>query len=165
MQITSFRDLYVVELQELRSMKALRGETLQWMSDAASSSALKSEFARHRQETLAQKERLDQILERHSAAADAHTDQAMQALATETRKMCGLIQDGELRDAALIDSAQRVAHYEIAAFGTAAALAGQLGLRDEQTVLHLFTEEEKRADAAMTALARNSINPKAAAAA
>jgi len=81
------------------------------------------------------------ILRKHGASATAHTDQAMQALVTETKKMLTILKADDLRDAGLIASAQKLEHYEIAAYGTAAALAGQLDLRDEQKMLHLSLEK------------------------
>ena len=81
----------------------------------------------------------------------------MQALAHETRKMAEIVEGNELCDAALIASAQKLEHYEIAAYGTAAALAGQLNLRDDQKALHQTLEEKKKADAVLTQLAKGSI--------
>jgi ferritin-like metal-binding protein YciE len=104
------------------------------------------------------------ILRKHGASATAHTDQAMQALVTETKKMLTILKADDLRDAGLIASAQKLEHYEIAAYGTAAALAGQLDLRDEQKMLHLSLEEERRADAMLTHLAKREVNPDALAA-
>ena len=88
----------------------------------------------------------------------------MQALIAETMKLLAMLKTDNLRDADLIASAQRIEHYEIAAYGTAAALAGQLNLRDEQKMLHLSLEEEKRADALLTQLAKREVNPAALAA-
>jgi ferritin-like metal-binding protein YciE len=118
---------------------------------------------KHGEETQLQKERLDQLLQHHSADPQAHTDQAMQALVHETEKMMATVEDNDLRDAALIASAQKLAHYEIAAFGTAAALADQLGLRDDRTVLHTCLDEEKRADADLTDIAKREVNQDAVA--
>jgi ferritin-like metal-binding protein YciE len=88
----------------------------------------------------------------------------MQTLITETKKMLTILTNDDLRDVGLIASAQKLEHYEIAAYGTAAALAGQLDLRDEQEMLHLSLEEEKRVDALLTQLAKREVNPKALAA-
>src|SRR5436305_818266 len=82
----------------------------------------------------------------------AHTDQAMTALIAETEKMLRMLQGDDLRDAGLIASAQKLEHYEIAAYGTAAALAGQLDLREDQRTLHDLLEEEKRIDLLLTKL-------------
>ena len=87
----------------------------------------------------------------------------MEALVNETQKMLSLLEGDDLRDAGLIASAQKLKHYEIAAYGTAAAL-GQLDLRDDQRMLHDSLEEERKADAALTELAKGEVNQDAAAA-
>jgi ferritin-like metal-binding protein YciE len=74
------------------------------------------------------------------------------------------LEGDDLRDAGLIASAQKLEHYEIAAYGTAAALAGQLDLRDDQRMLHDSLEEERKADATLTKLAKGEVNQAAAAA-
>jgi ferritin-like metal-binding protein YciE len=82
----------------------------------------------------------------------------MQALINETEKMITMVKGDDLRDAALIASTQKIGHYEIAAYGTTASLAGQLDLRDDQRLLHESLEEEKAADAALTTLAKSEVN-------
>jgi ferritin-like metal-binding protein YciE len=74
------------------------------------------------------------------------------------------VQGDDLRDAGLIASAQKLEHYEIAAYGSAAALAGQLDFREDQKLLHSILEEERRADKLLTDLAKAEINHDAAAA-
>jgi ferritin-like metal-binding protein YciE len=95
----------------------------------------------------------------------------MQALVNETEMMLGMLKGNDLRDAGLIASAQKLEHYEIAAYGneiaaygTVAALAGQLDLRDDQQMLHESLEEEKQADVRLTKLAKGEVNPDALAA-
>jgi ferritin-like metal-binding protein YciE len=163
MRIKTFEEFYVAELQELASVENQLGELLLEMAEAASSQALKDAFAKHREQTLVHQERLETLLSQHRAKAE-HTDQAMQALANETRKMAEIVEGNELRDAALIASAQKLEHYEIAAYGTAAALAGQLNLRDDQKALHQTLEEKKKADAMLTQLAKGEVNPGASSA-
>jgi len=126
--------------------------------------SLKRELNRHREETKAQSKRLQSILQNHGAKLRAHTDQAMEALINETEKMLSLLEGDDLRDAGLIASAQKLEHYEIAAYGTAAALAGQLELRDDQRMLHDSLEEERKVDAALTKLAKGEVNRDALAA-
>jgi ferritin-like metal-binding protein YciE len=118
----------------------------------------------HRAETETQGDRLVTILKKHGANPTEHVDQAMEALIKETGKMLIMLKSDDLRDAGLIASVQKLEHYEIAAYGTAAALAGQLDLRDEQKMLHLCMEEEKRMDAVLTKLAKREVNPDALAA-
>ncbi|SRR5579871_5146817 len=164
MQITSFKDMYVTELQELMSLEAQLGRALLRMAEAASHPSLKDALMRHREETQTQRRRLESMLQKHGANPRAHTDQAMQALVNETEKMMAMVKGDDLRDAALIASAQKVEHYEIAAYGTAAALAGQLDLRDDQRLLHQSLEEEKETDLKLTGLAKGEVNRDALAA-
>lgn len=164
MEITNFKDLYLAELQELVSVEDQLSEALLRMAAAASHPALKDALVDHHAETLRQKERVVDILRKHDADPTAHVDQAMQALIRETRKMLGLLIGDDLRDAGLIASAQKLEHYEIAAYGSAAALAGQLELRDDQTILHDCLEEEKEADAVLTEIAKGEVNQDALAA-
>jgi ferritin-like metal-binding protein YciE len=163
MQITSFKDLYITELQELASLEGQLVEALQRMVKAASHSSLKNALKHHREQTQAQKQRLESILKKHGASSRAHTDQTMQALINETEKMIAMVKGDDLRDAALIASAQKVEHYEIAAYGVVASLAGQLDLRDDQRLLHESLQEEKEADAELTKLAKSEVNQAAVA--
>ena len=163
MEISKFKELFLAELQELLSAEQQLSEVLLRMAGAASHPALKRALIHHRAETETQAARLETILVKHGADPAAHVDQAMQALVAELMKMLAMLTTGNLRDAGLIASAQRIEHYEIAAYGTA-ALAGQLNLRDEQKMLHLSLEEEKRADLLLTQLAKREVNPDALAA-
>ena len=164
MEINNFKDMFLAELQELASVEGQLADALLRMAGAASHPELKRALIHHRAETETQRARLETILAKHGADPAAHVDQAMQALITETMKMLTILTTDDLRDAGLIASAQKLEHYEIAAYGTAAALAGQLDLRDEQKMLHLSMEEEKRVDAVLTKLAKREVNPDAVAA-
>ena len=164
MQIKNFKDMYIAELQELANMESQIDIALKRMAAASSHPSLKRELLRHRAETKEQGKRLQSILQNHGAKLRAHTDQAMEALVNETQKMLSLLEGDDLRDAGLVASAQKLEHYEIAAYGTAAALAGQLDLRDDQRMLHDSLEEERKADAALTELAKGEVNQDAAAA-
>jgi ferritin-like metal-binding protein YciE len=164
MELSSFKDMYIAELQELVSVEEQLTAALLRMAQMASHSALRDAFIRHREETQVQKDRLESILQKHRVEPKAHTDQAMQALVHETEKMLEILKGNELRDAGLIASAQKLEHYEIAAYGTAAALAGQLELRDEQRKLHESLEEEKKTDLLLTQLAKGEVNRDALAA-
>src|SRR5262249_16421707 len=106
---------------------------------------------------------LEALLRLHDAP-EAHTDQAMQALIRETEKMAKMVASNELRDAALIASAQKIGHYQIAAYGSAAALAGQLDLRDDQRELHLCLVEERGIDNLLSRVAKTEVNQHALAA-
>jgi ferritin-like metal-binding protein YciE len=158
MQINSFKDLYLAELQELLSVEIQLADALLRMAGVATHPSLKRALIHHRAETETAALRVMTIVKKHGADKTAHIDQAMQALIVETLKMMMLLQSDDLRDAGLIASAQKIEHYKIAAYGTAAALAGQLNLRDEQDLLHMSLEEERKFDAVLTGLAKGEIN-------
>jgi len=158
MQINSFKDLYLAELQELLSVEIQLADALLRMAGVATHPSLKRALIHHRAETETAALRVMTIVKKHGADKTAHIDQAMQALIVETLKMMMLLQSDDLRDAGLIASAQKIEHYKIAAYGTAAALAGQLNLRDEQDLLHMSLEDERKFDAVLTGLAKGEIN-------
>ncbi|HLH88879.1 MAG TPA: DUF892 family protein [Xanthobacteraceae bacterium] len=164
MQISSFRDMYIAELQELLSVESQLVRSLPGLAEIAAHPELKDALRQHFTETRAQKARLEAMLRQHGADPKAHADQAMQALLAETVKMLKILDIDEMRDAGLIASAQKLEHYEIAAYGTAAALAGQLDLRDDQRILHQTLDEERAADAKPTEIAKRQINARAVAA-
>jgi len=164
MKIATLQDLYLVELQELRSVTVQFEGALERLADAASNPSLKKIFARQQKEIRAEAERLDKMLQQRDVGGDGHTDQAMEALVREMEKMISLIEGNELRDVALIGSTQRLEHYQIAAYGTVAALAGHLDLRSEQKALHSMVDNKKKIDIQLTELATAKVNPSALAA-
>jgi ferritin-like metal-binding protein YciE len=162
MNITSLRDLYIAELQELRSVEEQLVEALPKMADVAGHPELKQGIQTHLEETRAQQARVEEILRRHSTEPREHVDQAMQAMLQEAEKWANMAQDRDLRDAGIIASAQRVEHYEIAVYGSLATWAKQLGLEDDLQALLAILEEEKRTDERLSQLAKRMINPDAA---
>jgi len=164
MEISNFREMYLAEVQELVSMEQQVAELLARTAEVTAHADLRKILLHHMHESEVQKQRLAAILEKHGADPHAHTDQAMQALVAETGKMLQILKGGEVTDAGLIASVQKLAHYQVAAYGTASALAGQQGLRADQLALHECLEEEKAADLQLSELAKRDINGRAQAA-
>src|SRR5438477_6219500 len=108
MQIKTFDEMYIAELQELVSLETQLADALLLMAHAASHPSLKTALAEHQEESELQMERLLAILQKHRADPRAHTDQAMEALLDETTKMLTLLEGDDLRDAGLIASAQKI---------------------------------------------------------
>ncbi len=164
MEISTLKDLYFAELQELGSAEREFTASVRRLAPMASHQRLKNALIRHCEEAEVQRQNVEAILRRHSANPTAHTDQAMQALVREADKMLGILRGNEVRDAGLIASVQKLLHYRIAAYGTAAALAGQLDFRDDQDMLHQSLERERKADKLLTQLAKAEVNRDALAA-
>ena len=160
MEIGNFKSLYLTELQEARSLENQLAEALPGMRDIAEDSDLRQAIDDHLGETRKQLDRIETILGRHGADPSEHEDQSMQRLIAEGEKWAGML-DGALRDAALIASAQRIEHYEIAVYGTLAAWARQLGEDKDLEALLATLDEEKGADEKLTELAKREVNPSA----
>lgn len=163
MNIERLKDLYIAELQEARSVKAQLSEALPEMIETASAGGLKQALEAQLGETRSQLERMNTILKRHGAEAREHRDQSMKTIIAEARKWTSKIDDPDCRDAGLIASAQRIAHYGIAVYGTLATWAKQQGLKEDISALLAILDEEKTADAALTQLAKETVNAQAAA--
>ena len=131
------------------------------MKDMASDGDLMDAFGHHVKETLRHLEKKDAMLERHGVAAD-HTDQSIQSLIAEAENWAQMLDDAALRDAGLLASAQRIEHYEIAAYGTLACWAKQLGYDEDLQDLLSILDEEKAADDKLNGLAKREINLQAA---
>ena len=124
------------------------------MAKAATSPDLKQGFTAHLEQTKNHVSRLEQVFERLSAPAKGKTCKAMQGLVEEGGEAIDLDAPDAIRDACLIGAAQRVEHYEIAAYGTARALAETVGENEVVDLLEQTLDEEKATDESLTALAQ-----------
>jgi ferritin-like metal-binding protein YciE len=157
MQIDSIQDVYADQLGDLRSAETQLIEALPKMANAASSTELKQAFSDHLEQTRGHLQRLEQIIGSYPAAVPDETCEAMQGLVKEGEEIVGATGDGSAKDAALIAAAQRVEHYEIAAYGTARRLADQLGMDDAEALLGETLNEEGDADKLLTKLATGGL--------
>jgi ferritin-like metal-binding protein YciE len=163
MDVGNFRKMYTVELQEACSLESQLIGALPQMAEVANNPQLKQAIRTHLEETRGHRRQIEDLLKRHGAGPDEHTDQAMQTMIREADKWVWMVHGSGARDAGLIASAQRIEHYEIAIYGTLATWAEQLGLEEDQHALHGILEQEKHADDELTKLAKSSINPHASA--
>jgi ferritin-like metal-binding protein YciE len=162
MKIGSLEDMYIAELQELASAERLMAECLARLGKLTLHSSLKRTLLDdHREATEAQRQRVETLLRRHRANPESHVDQTMQAMISETERTTPMLKGGDLRDAGLIASLQRLTHYEIAVYRTVAALARQLRLRDDERMPREALEEEEEASAALAMLAEREVMPDA----
>ena len=112
-----------------------------------------------------QRDRIEKLLAGIDGASRSHVCAAMQGLIEEGEGMIESVTDPEVRDAGLIAAAQRVEHYEIAAYGTVIEFARILGREDDVPALEQTLAEEKEANNLLTKVATNAVNQAAAAAA
>jgi ferritin-like metal-binding protein YciE len=156
-KLSSIEDVYAAHLADLRSAETQLVEALARMADAASDKKLKQALAQHREQTEAHLERLEQIIETAPAPVPDETCRAMEGLIAEAEDVIAADGPGAVKDVALIAAAQRAEHYEIAAYGTARALADQLDDGDARTLLAQTLDEEREADELLTKLATGGL--------
>jgi ferritin-like metal-binding protein YciE len=162
MNVDDFRRMYVIELQELRSVEDQLVQALPRMAQLVEHPGLRQVLEAHLAETKSQRDRLDELLKKHNAGTREYQDGSMQAILREGERWAKMVSDRDCRDAGIIASAQRVEHYEMAVYGTLATWARQLGLHDDARVLHAILQEEKRADEKLSRLAEQGVNREAA---
>src|SRR5262249_9784250 len=123
------------------------------MIEAASSEDLKEALNNHLEVTKTQASRLEDIFAALGEKAKGEKCKGMEGVLTEGDDLVGKVEEGPTRDAAIIASAQRVEHYEMAGYGTARTYAGLLGEEDAQDLLQQTLDEEEEADETLTELA------------
>jgi len=164
-KLESLHDLFVEELQDIYSAENLIIKALPKMIEKASAPELKSALTTHLEETRVQVERLDQIFDQLGDEVDrkGRKCKGMDGIIKENKDLLSEDAEPEVLDAGMIAGAQRVEHYEIAAYGTVRTYANLLGRNDWMQTLEVTLEEEKQADARLNQLAER-INAQAKAA-
>ncbi|HZZ20447.1 MAG TPA: ferritin-like domain-containing protein [Opitutaceae bacterium] len=163
-KIKNLEELLVDELKDLYSAETQLIKALPKMAEAASSPELSKAFQDHLQQTRGHAERLVQALGLLGESEGGKTCHAMKGLIDEGSEAVKVDAPDSVRDADLIGAAQRVEHYEMAAYGCARAFALKLGKNDIADLLQLTLREEGDANKKLTAIAE-TVNDDAFAAA
>lgn len=158
--IKSLRDLLVDELRDLHNAENQLVKALPKMAKAASHEELKEGFEEHLEQTREHVDRLDRCFKILGEKAKGKTCHAMVGLVEEGKEAIEEDAPDAIKDAKLIGAAQRVEHYEIAAYGTARAFAETLGETKIADLLQETLDEEGETDKRLTALAE-TINEEA----
>jgi len=153
MSLMTLKDLYIEQLRDLYSAETQLLQALPKMAAAASNTSLKEAFNTHLNETRGQLERLERIFSSLSTNPRGHTCQAMVGLIKEGEEILQKPGDPDVKDAALIASAQRVEHYEIAGYGTVKTFAKHLEYDEHVQLLDQTLDEESNADKKLTKVA------------
>ncbi len=161
MKIETLQDLFVDELKDLYDAEKQLVKALPKMADASSSDRLRQAFQSHLEETKGHVDRLDRIFSQLNEKTSGESCDAMKGLVKEGDQVVSHIDESPLRDAGLIGAANRVEHYEMAAYGTARTFAQILGYTDAVQLLERTLEEEKAADRKLTQIAESMVNERA----
>ena len=156
----SLRELYIDELRDLYNAETQLTKALPKMAKASSNTELRHAFEEHLRQTSEHVSRLEQIFDMLEEKPTGKKCLGMEGLVKEGAETLREDYDGAVMDAGIIGAAQRVEHYEIAAYGTARAFAQRLGEDEHVSLLEQTLEEEKQTDQKLTQLAEE-INPQA----
>ena len=159
MAAENLQELFVEELRDVYDAEKQLTKALPKMAKAVESDELRTAFEEHLEITRMQVNRLEEVFKSLGLPARGKTCDGMKGLIEEGSSHIEEL-EGSTLDAALIGAAQRVEHYEIAAYGTLATWADLLGYQDAKDLLGQTLEEEKEADEKLTGIA-GQINPEA----
>ncbi len=163
MKVESFRDLFEIELRYAYDCEQqLVKKGLPTMIEAANSPELRQGLEQHLQETRNHVSRLERVFSICGLDAKAEDNDVFDEISSAVKDSISEVEDGSLRDAALIVNGNLVEHYEMAIYGTLVSFAQQLGYRDAVQLLQQTLQEEKAADAKLTQLGESRINASAA---
>jgi ferritin-like metal-binding protein YciE len=156
--LASMQDLLVHELRDLYSAEEQLVKALPKMAAAASSADLQKAFSQHLEQTRTHVSRLQEIFSELGTTNGTEKEcEAMKGLIKEGEETINAMGDRNVKDAALISAAQRVEHYEIAAYGTARTHAEQLGYDNVADLLQKTLDEEGATNKKLTKLAEGTL--------
>jgi len=157
MGLNSLDDVLQEQVKDLMSAEKQLVSALPKVADAAHSKELKQAIKEHLGETRGHVQRLEEIARQLGIERSGTTCKAMQGLVAEGEELLAKDGDPVAKDAAIIGAAQRIEHYEIAAYGTARTLARELDLTDVQRLLGETLDEEAAADKLLTKIATGGL--------
>jgi ferritin-like metal-binding protein YciE len=153
MGFNSLKDVLQEELEDLYSAETQLVTALPKMAQAAHHEPLRDAFQTHLEETRGHVTRVEEALGELGVAMPTEVCKAMQGLIAEGEELIDKGGDPLACDAALIGAAQRVEHYEIAAYGTARQLAADCGYDGIRDLMDQTLDEESQADKLLTKIA------------
>jgi ferritin-like metal-binding protein YciE len=157
----SLHELLVHEVKDLYSAENQLVKALPRMAKNAQNTELRRAFEQHLRQTEEHARRLERVAERLEAKPRGKKCVGMEGLIEEGKELLSEDAEPDVLDAGLIGAAQKVEHYEMAAYGTARAHAEQLGYRDVASVLQQTLDEEGEANKLLTAIAERMVNAQA----
>ena len=158
MALQSLEDLFLHDIKDLYNAENQILKALPRMAKKASSPELRRAFEQHLKQTEAQVKRLERVFGTLDEKPKGKTCKGMQGLIEEGKEMLSEDIEDDVLDAALIAAAQKVEHYEIAAYGTARTYAEMLGNDEAARLLQQTLDEEGETDKKLTKLAESVVN-------
>ena len=160
-KLDELQDLFHDELKDTYDAEHQLVKALPKMAKAATSPKLKAAFEAHLAQTEEHINRLDKVFEMIGKKPTRKSCKGMKGLIEEGEEMIKEKADPDVMDAALIAAAQRVEHYEMAAYGCLRTYAGHMDMDKAKMILQTTLDEEGETDKKLTMMAEKDINLKA----
>jgi len=160
-EMTTLQDLYVHELKDIMSAEKQIIKALPKLAKAANNPNLKQGFEKHLEETKTHITRLEKIFKRLGESSTGPKCEGMEGLLKEGGKMLEEDAAPGVFDAGIIVAAQKVEHYEIAAYGSLCTFAKSLGHEKDLALLKETIDEEEMTDEKLTEIAESQVNEEA----
>lgn len=157
----TLQDLLVDVLRDTYNAEKQLVKALPKMAKAANSEELRAAFEEHLDVTKQQVIRLEQVFKELNVPVRGKHCVAMEGLIEEGKELMEEDHDPEVLDAGLIAAAQKVEHYEIAAYGTTRTWSEMLGFNNVAQLLKQSLDEEAEADETLSQLATTTVNVRA----
>jgi ferritin-like metal-binding protein YciE len=158
MKLHLMEDLFYEQLRDVFDAEKQLVKALPKMAKAATADELRQAFEEHLDQTRGHVERLERVFELIGKKARGKTCEAMEGLIEEGADIIEADAEPMVRDAGLIAAAQRVEHYEMAAYGCLHTWARQLNNHEAAELLEQTLHEEKEADQKLTHVAESMVN-------
>ncbi|HWD68915.1 MAG TPA: ferritin-like domain-containing protein [Solirubrobacteraceae bacterium] len=156
MSLATLNDVFIEQVEDLYSAETQLVSALPKMASAATDDKLREAIETHLEQTHGHVERLRQIRAELAITGEQRC-KGMAGILAEGEDVLSEPGSGPSKDAAIIAAAQRVEHYEIAAYGTAKTLAGELGYGEPRRLLGETLDEESMTDELLTKIATGGL--------
>jgi ferritin-like metal-binding protein YciE len=150
----AFQELFIEELKDLYHAENQLLKALPKMAKAASDRELKNGFNKHLKQTQGHARRLERVFKLIGEKPATKVCEAMKGLIKEGQEIIQEDLPDTVKDAALIGAAQKVEHYEIAAYGTLRTYAELMERSDVAELLQATLDEEGQTDKQLTQIAQ-----------
>jgi ferritin-like metal-binding protein YciE len=152
--VEMLKDIYYAEKKILKALPKMA-------KSLDKGSSLAAAFEKHREQTVGQVERLEEVFKIIGKPAKAKKCEAIEGLSKEADELMEEVECNSTLEAGLLAGAQAVEHYEIARYGTLVEWAKLLGHDDAAELLQETLDEEKETDELLNEMATSAINEKA----
>ena len=161
MKITSIKELFLDTMNSIFDIEQQLTVALPRMAEASSTPELRQAFEQHLNETREHVDRAQQIFKQIGERPGRKPNLVLEGMTQGVEELIGNLDEGPLRDAALIMAGNQIEHFEMTFYGSLRTFATLFGNKEIAALLEKTLDEEKRADSMLTEIAEQQVNLRA----